>query len=107
MEGGPQWRFLQDGQPRRVDVDSQLTVTSFQAAVLAARQDWGLTQVMSYQVAPHLASGALRVVLRDYELPPVPVHVVHPEGRRGSAKVRSFVDFCVQALRRDLALLPA
>ena len=104
---GPQWRFLQDGQPRRVDVDSQLTVTSFQAAVLAARQDWGLTQVMSYQVAPHLASGALRVVLRDYELPPVPVHVVHPEGRRGSAKVRSFVDFCVQALRRDLALLPA
>ena len=60
-----------------------------------------------YQVAPHLASGALRVVLRDYELPPVPVHVVHPEGRRGSAKVRSFVDFCVQALRRDLALLPA
>ena len=39
MEGrGPQWRFLQDGQPRRVDVDSQLTVTSFQAAVLAARQ---------------------------------------------------------------------
>ena len=93
-------------QPRRVDVDSQLTVTSFQAAVLAARQDWGLTQVMSYQVAPHLASGALRVVLRDYELPPVPVHVVHPEGRRGSA-ARSFVDFCVQALRRDLALLPA
>nr|WP_249205349.1 LysR substrate-binding domain-containing protein [Achromobacter sp. Marseille-Q0513] len=108
MEGrGPQWRFLQDGQTRRVDVDSQLTVTSFQAAVLAARQDWGLTQVMSYQVAPHLASGALRVVLRDYELPPVPVHVVHSEGRRGSAKVRSFVDFCVQALRRDLALLPA
>ena len=75
-----------------MDVDSQLTVTSFQAAVLAARQDWGLTQVMSYQVAPHLASGALRVVLRDYELPPVPVHVVHPEGRRRlGAQLRRFL----------------
>ena len=32
-------RFLQDGEPRRVRVDSQLTVTSFQAAVLAAQID--------------------------------------------------------------------
>ncbi|SSW69214.1 HTH-type transcriptional regulator DmlR [Achromobacter agilis] len=108
LEGrGPHWRFLQDGEARRVRVDSQLTVTSFQAAVLAAREGWGLTQVVSYQVAPHLASGALQVVLRDFELPPLPVHVVYPEGRKSSAKVRSFVDFCVEALRRDLAALPA
>lgn len=108
MEGrGAQWRFQQDGQPRRLNVDSQLTVTSFQAAVLAACEGWGLTQVVSYQVARHLASGALQVVLREFELPPMPVHVVYPEGRKSSAKVRSFVDFCVQALRRDLAALPA
>ncbi|MNK35076.1 HTH-type transcriptional regulator DmlR [compost metagenome] len=108
MEGrGPQWRFLQDGEPRRLNVESQLTVTSFQAAVMAAREGWGLTQVVSYQVARHLASGALEVVLRDFELPPMPVHVVYPEGRKSSAKVRSFVEFCVQALRRDLAALPA
>jgi DNA-binding transcriptional LysR family regulator len=47
------------------------------------------------------------VVLRDFELPPLPVHVVYPEGRKSSAKVRSFVEFCVEALRRDLAALPA
>ena len=108
MEGrGTQWRFQQNGQARRLSVDSQLTVTSFQAAVLAACEGWGLTQVVSYQVARHLASGALQVVLRDFELPPMPVHVVYPEGRKSSAKVRSFVDFCVDALRRDLATLPA
>ena len=108
MEGRtPQWRFLQDGQPRNLRVDSQLTVTSFQAAVLAACEGWGLTQVVSYQVARHLASGALEVVLRDFELPPLPVHLVYPEGRKSSAKVRSFVEFCVEALRRDLAALPA
>ncbi len=108
MEGrAPQWRFVQDNQIQRLNVQSQLTVTSFQAAVMAAREGWGLTQVMSYQVAPHLASGALQVVLREFEMPPVPVHVVYPEGRKSSAKVRSFVEFCVQALRRDLAALPA
>ncbi|MGB3433192.1 LysR family transcriptional regulator [Achromobacter sp.] len=103
----PQWRFQHDGQSRSLRVDSQLTVTSFQAAVLAACEGWGLTQVVSYQVARHLASGALQVVLRDFELPPLPVHVVYPEGRKSSAKVRSFVEFCVEALRRDLATLPA
>lgn len=108
MEGrGTQWRFQQDGQARRLNVESQLTVTSFQAAVLAACEGWGLTQVVSYQVARHLASGALQVVLREFELPALPVHVVYPEGRRSSAKVRSFVEFCVEALRRDLAMLPA
>ena len=108
MEGrGSQWRFMQAGQNVRMNMQSQLTVTSFQAAVAAAREGWGLTQVMSYQVAPHLANGALQVVLRDFEMPPVPVHVVYPEGRKSSAKVRSFVDFCVDALRRDLAALPA
>ena len=58
-------------------------------------------------MARDLASGALQVVLRDYEMAPMPVHVVYPEGRKSSAKVRSFVDFCVDALRRDLAALPA
>jgi len=107
MEGrGAQWRFLQDGEPRRLSVQSQLTVTSVQAAVLAACDGWGLTQVVSYQVARHLRSGALQVVLRDFEPPPMPVHVVYPEGRRSSAKVRSFVEFCVEALRQDLAALP-
>jgi len=108
MEGrAPQWRFAQAGQTVRLNLQSQLTVTSFQAAVAAAREGWGLTQVMSYQVAPHLASGALQVVLRGFEMPPVPVHLVYPEGRKSSAKVRSFVDFCVDALRADLAALPA
>jgi hypothetical protein len=32
------------------------------------------------------------------------VHVIHREGRYGSAKVRSFVDLAVQRLRADKAL---
>lgn len=107
MEGrAVQWRFQQNGQPLRLDMRSQLTVTSFQAAVMAAREAWGLTQVMSYQVAAPLSSGALQVVLREFEMPPVPIHVVYPEGRKSSAKVRSFVDFCVDRLREDLQDLP-
>ena len=64
-------------------------------------EGWGLTRLLSYQVAPLLADGRLQVVLSEFEEPPLPVHVVHSEGRNAAAKVRSFIDFAVAKLRAD------
>jgi DNA-binding transcriptional LysR family regulator len=86
-----------------VSLHSRLTVTSFRAAIRAAAAGGGLTQVASYQVADAVARGELRLVLEDFEVPPRPVSIVYAEGRRGSAKVRSFVDFCAERLRASLA----
>jgi len=41
------------------------------------------------------------VVLRDYEPEPIPIHIVHPEGRHAPAKVRAFIDLAVDRLRAD------
>jgi len=60
--------------------------------------------LMSYQIAGHLNAGRLKRILADYEAEPLPIHVLHREGRQASAKVRSFVDFLVERLRADLAL---
>lgn len=35
--------------------------------------------------------------------PPLPVHVITPEGRLSVPKVRAFVDFAMPRLRRDFA----
>ena len=64
-------------------------------------RSWGLARPLSYQIAAQLESGALQTVLSDYEIEPLPVHIVHPEGRRASAKVRAFVDLVVERLRAD------
>lgn len=101
-ERPPQWAFRVDGRDYNVDVASRLSLTSFQAAIGAALQDWGLTQVPYYQIREHLRDGELKCVLQGFEIEPEPVHVVYLEGRRGSSKVRSFVDFCVEGLRKDL-----
>ena len=61
----------------------------------------GLARVLSYQVGPELRAGRLRIVLPAFEPPPVPVHVVHPEGPRAAARVRAFVDFLVERLRSE------
>jgi len=42
--------------------------------------------------------------LSEYESAPLPIHIVHREGRDGSAKIRSFVEFMAQALRAHTAL---
>jgi DNA-binding transcriptional LysR family regulator len=43
-------------------------------------------------------------VLAAQEPKPVPVHLVHPEGRHAAAKVRAFVDFAAAQLRAHPAL---
>lgn len=101
-ERAPKWPFRIDGRESMVEVGSRLSVTSSKAAIGAAVQGWGLTQVPSYQIREHLQNGTLTCILETFEIAPEPVHVVYVEGRRGSSKVRTFVDDCVDALRQDL-----
>jgi DNA-binding transcriptional LysR family regulator len=102
-ERSSDWRFSIEGQRQLVNVRSRLSLTSFPAAIHATLEGWGLTQVPSYQIRAHLNAGRLCTVLEAFEVPTLPVHVVYAQGRKGSSKVRSFVDFCVTQLRADLA----
>ena len=79
-------------------------VTANQAAITAAAMGLGLTRVLSYQVASKVAAGELEIVLADFELPPLPIHVVYQGGRKAPVRVRSFVDFAVNVLREHPAL---
>jgi DNA-binding transcriptional LysR family regulator len=87
-----------------VRVEPRLVVTANQAAITAACLGLGFTRVLSYQVASKVAAGELEIILADYELPPLPIHVIYQGGRKAPARVRSFVDFAVQTLREHPAL---
>ncbi|MEX5683854.1 MULTISPECIES: LysR family transcriptional regulator [Pseudomonas] len=98
------WPFLDAGEPLSVRPEPRLVVTANQAAITAACLGLGFTRVLSYQVANKVAAGELEIVLADFELPPLPIHVVYQGGRNAPARVRSFVDFAVEALREHPAL---
>jgi DNA-binding transcriptional LysR family regulator len=100
----PDWRFNDAGSPLVQRMQPRLRTTTNDSAIAAALAGLGITRLLSYQVATHVRSGALQVVLEDFETAPMPVHVVHHEGRRATQKVRAFVDLAVQALRADPAL---
>lgn len=92
----PEWRFAND---QRVTVQSSLQCNTNDAIISAAVSGWGLTRVVHYQIGPALLDGRLQIVLADYEEPPLPIHVLYPEGRHSPAKVRTFVDLAVARLQ--------
>ncbi|MBK3735207.1 DNA-binding transcriptional LysR family regulator [Azospirillum brasilense] len=94
----PEWRFARD---QRVTIDPVLQCNTNEAVIATAKAGWGLARVLHYQIGPALLAGELRIVLADHEEPPLPIHVLHPEGRHAPAKVRAFVDLAVARLREN------
>jgi len=94
----PEWRFA-DGD--RVVIDAALQCNTNEAAIATAKTGWGLTRVLLYQIGPALLEGRLKIVLGEFEEPPLPIHVLYPEGRQAPAKVRAFVDVAVSRLREN------
>lgn len=99
-----EWRFVDQGEPLSVRIKPRLTVSSNDGAIEAASLGLGVTRLMSYQVAPLLAAGKLKVVLSEFESPKVPIHIVHREGRHASAKMRAFIDLMAERLRAEPSL---
>ncbi|WP_133719242.1 LysR substrate-binding domain-containing protein [Methylocaldum gracile] len=97
-------RFLRDGLPRTLKLQPILSVSDNDSAASAAMAGLGITRLLSYQIAEPLQTGKLKIVLSEFESPPVPVHILHREGRHSSAKVRSFVDMTAERLRTELSL---
>jgi DNA-binding transcriptional LysR family regulator len=97
-------RFLHDGLPQTVKLQPILSVSDNDSAASAAMAGLGITRLLSYQIAEPLQTGKLKIVLGEFESPPVPVHILHREGRHSSAKIRSFVDMMAERLRAELSL---
>ena len=98
---GAEWDFLNEKGRIGVKLNPCVLVNTNDGALEAAKNGLGLTRLISYQVANELATGALKMVLPDYEEASLPIHVIHREWRHRSAKVRSFIDHAVDTLRAD------
>jgi len=99
-----EWRFNDAGTARVQRLQPRMRTTTNDSAIAAALAGLGIARLLSYQVASQVRNGALQAVLEDFESTPLPVHVVHHEGRRATQKVRAFVDLAVERLRGDPGL---
>jgi DNA-binding transcriptional LysR family regulator len=87
-----EWRFVAaSGDPVVTQLAPRFaSVTS--ALQVAVVQGAGILQCPTYSVGEDLAAGRLVPVLTDYSIPELSAYAVHAQGRRPSAKLRSFID---------------
>jgi DNA-binding transcriptional LysR family regulator len=95
------WHFEQHNKKYTVRIQPRLTTTTNQGAINAARAGFGITRIISYQVTQELEEGSLKIILENYKQPPLPVHIIHREGRLVSSKVRCFIDLLAARLKND------
>ncbi|MFT5757691.1 MAG: DNA-binding transcriptional LysR family regulator [Alteromonadaceae bacterium] len=104
VNANSEWFFDYNKQAQKIKLKPRLIVNTNDAAIEAAKSGFGITRLLSYQVAPLLASGELKILLESYEPKPSPIHIVHREGHLTSTKVRSFIDLIAKQLRSNQAL---
>lgn len=100
----PEWRLVENGAARIVKLQPRMITTSNDSAVAAAVAGFGLSRLMSYQVAEHVREGRLKILLSEFETAPLAVQLVHREGRHASQKARAFLDLAIERLRASPAL---
>jgi DNA-binding transcriptional LysR family regulator len=93
-----EYRFKVDGEVRAMSFPSKLTVDDGEALVSAAAASVGLIMIVDFLVDDLLRKGQLVRVLREYEMPPMPISVIHPPSRHPSPAARVLIDM----LRRSL-----
>ncbi len=100
----PEWKLMDQSALRGIRLQARMITTTNDSALQAAVAGFGLTRLLSYQVAEHVRSGRLTTVLPECEPPALPIHVVHREGRQAPQRVRAFLDLAIERLRMDALL---
>lgn len=99
IEGQEHLAWDRRSAKRRDTAVERLVVNTNSVKVAAAVAGQGVARAFAYQVDREVREGRLRTLLAAHEPPPVPVHLVYPEGRASSAKVREFSALAVARLR--------
>jgi len=84
-----------------ITVDPRLEVSAPDGAVDAAVDGVGVTLVLEHDAAAAIKAGHLKVLLKEFEVEPVPVHMIHVSRNLMPIKLRRFMNRWAISARRD------
>jgi LysR family transcriptional regulator for bpeEF and oprC len=90
------WNFVQGTERIDVPLPGMIALNDGNAYVEAGLAGLGIVQITDYLLEEHVKAGALVRVLPDWDTDPLPVHVVYPQNRHLSAKMRVFVEWVAE-----------
>jgi DNA-binding transcriptional LysR family regulator len=89
--GGNAWSFKRGNTETSIAVAGRIRVNAAEGVRAAVLADMGVAITSEWMFAPEIASGAVKQVLADWELPSIDLWAVFPSGRMVTAKARAFV----------------
>jgi LysR family transcriptional regulator, regulator for bpeEF and oprC len=90
------WDFNRGDERIEVPMRGVIALNDSNAYVEAGLAGLGIIQMTDYLVERHVDSGRMVQVLPDWLSDPLPIHVVYPQNRHLSAKVRVFVEWIAE-----------
>ena len=94
------WEFsTADGSSVTVRVHGTLETNSSEVLRASIVDGAGIGYMPDWLFSDVLASGDVVVLMPDWQVKPIPIHLVSPEARKHSAKVRAFGDHVARCLQ--------
>ncbi|MCA1494206.1 LysR family transcriptional regulator [Ensifer sp. NBAIM29] len=94
------WEFVRGGQMIGVETSGPLTFTDPKTMLAECVAGSGVGQIIGWGVGDLLASGQLIDLFPDWHGERFPLFAYHPSRKHPPAKVRAFIDFCVDVAER-------
>ncbi len=98
------WRFRKDGEFFNVPVEGNVKANAASVLYDAILGGLGIALIQEWQVSMPIATGHVKVVMKDYDANPpefdVPLYAVYPHALGLAPKTRAFIDFLVFLFKR-------
>jgi LysR family transcriptional regulator for bpeEF and oprC len=90
------WDFTRGGERVQLVLSGQIALNDSYAYTAAGLSGLGIVQMANFLLRPMIEDGRFVPVLEDWSNDPMPIHVVFPQNRYLSNKVRVFVDWVAE-----------
>lgn len=92
------FRFVRDGEKSEIKSEHRVGVNESNGHMAAGLAGLGIIQTFHYAAREALKDGALVEILQQWRPPPYPFHVVYPQNRHVSHRLRVFIDWLVETI---------
>jgi DNA-binding transcriptional LysR family regulator len=97
-QGGASVRLENAGKSAHIAVSARVLVNDIDIVYAAATAGLGIAVLPSFRCVDDLREHRLECVLRPWDVPSTPFHVVYPSTRHVSPKVKTFVEHLVERM---------
>lgn len=97
------FRFERDGESLELKLEHRIGINESNAHLAAAVAGLGIVQTFRYCAGRHLADGALVEILADWRPTGFPFHVVYPQNRHLTQRLRVFIDWLAASFAQRVA----